>query len=92
MRRQTDTPKRGLVIISTMVVALVLLLPSAVSADGPVQTISYEVEAGDTLWDIAADLTEPGEDIRATVSEIKRSNGLAGSLIVPGQVLTVPAS
>ena len=47
--------------------------------------------AGDTLWDVAADATESGQDVRATVFEIKRLNGLDGSLIHPGQVLLVPA-
>ena len=93
MSRQTTAQTRVLVIISTMVAALVLLLPSAVRASGDAPAaVSYEVEAGDTLWDIAAKVTEPGDDVRATVSDIKRRNGLGSSLIVPGQVLLVPAA
>lgn len=92
MTQQTNAPKRVLVIISTMVAALVLLLPTAVRATGDDPAgVPYEVEAGDTLWDIAAVVTEPGHDVRATISDIKRRNDLASSLIVPGQVLVLPA-
>ena len=87
MTQQTTAPKRVLVIISTMVAALVLLLPTAVGASGDnAAGVPYEVELGDTLWDIAAEVTEPGHDIRSTVSDIKRRNELGSSLIVPGQV------
>jgi LysM repeat protein len=93
MERQTTAPKRVLVIIPTMVAALVLLLPSAVRAgDDGAATVPYEVEAGDTLWEIAAERTAPEEDVRETIFEIKRHSGLSSSLIVPGQVLQVPMS
>jgi LysM repeat protein len=89
--RQTTAPKRVLVIISTMVATLVLLLPSAVRASGDAPAaVPYEVEAGDTLWGIAAEVTEPGQDVRVTIGDIKRRNDLSSSLIVPGQVLLVP--
>jgi LysM repeat protein len=48
------------------------------------------VAAGDTLWALAADLTEPGADVRRVVAEIEQLNGLDGATIYPGQVLTLP--
>ena len=89
------TVSRTMVIISTVVLA-VLLLASSVRAVSPPDAppsdaVEYTVAAGDTLWAIAGRLTGPGEDRRPVVSEIRRVNGLEGSLIHPGQTLLVPA-
>ena len=95
MVRQSNTRARALVIISTTVVALVLLLATAVYAFTglvPAEGVDYRVRAGDTLWDIAADHTEPGGDVRRGVALIQEMNELDGSLIRAGQVLVVPAS
>lgn len=91
MPRYMTAPSRALVIISTIIVALVLLLASSVMAAGPEpDTVTYRVRSGDTLWAIAGDL-EIGSDIRAVVSEIRTLNGLDSSFIVPGQLLELPA-
>jgi LysM repeat protein len=80
-----------LVIISTFVVALVLLLASSVMAAGPEPaTVDYRVQSGDTLWNIAEVVTPDG-DARDMVSQIKRLNDLESSVIYPGQVLAVPS-
>ena len=102
MVRRSNTRARALVIISTTVVALVLLLATAVYAfTGPVPTdgtepgtehgAEYQVRAGDTLWGIAADHTEPGGDVRRGVALIMEMNDLDGSVIRPGELLVVPA-
>jgi Tfp pilus assembly protein FimV len=50
------------------------------------------VHEGDTLWTIA-DAVAPDEgDPGAVVTEIKRLNGLPGSLIRPGSRLYVPSA
>lgn len=90
MLRQKTAPSRVLVIISTIVVALVLLLPSTGHADGVTATTSHQVRAGDSLWTIAETATAPGADVRATIGAIRELNGLEGSVIVPGQRLEVP--
>ncbi len=90
MLRQKTAPSRVLVIISTIVVALVLLLPSTGHADGFDVTATHQVRAGDSLWTIAASVTEPGADVRTTIEAIRELNDLAGSVIVPGQQLEVP--
>lgn len=94
MSRTTTAPSRVLVIISTMVVALVLLLASAVGATGDAPdaapSVLHQVHRGDTLWEIAAEHTPEGDDVRATVDAIKRHNDLSGSLITPGQQLEIP--
>ena len=91
MVRQATTPSRVVVIISTLVVVMVLLLPSTGHADDITATVEHHVVAGDTLWTIADEATPPGEDVRTTIEAIKELNGLADSVIVPGQRLIVPA-
>ncbi len=88
----TNAPKRMLVLLTVLVAASFLLLVSTVRADsGPEATESYVVEAGDTLWEIAGAVTSDGGDVRAAVHDLRRLNGLVGSMIVPGQVIQVPA-
>jgi hypothetical protein len=53
----------------------------------PVRVI--EVGPGDTLYDIAADVAEPGQ-IRAMVHRIQELNSLTGSQIQEGAKLAVP--
>ncbi len=92
MLRQTTAQTRVLVIISTIVVILALLLLSTGSANGAEPAEVYTVESGDTLWDIAEARTPDGADVRITIVEIKQLNDLESSLIVPGQILVVPAA
>ena len=92
MLRQTTAQTRVLVIISTIVVVMALLLLSTGEASGAEQAVPYTVESGDTLWEIADARTPAGHDVRATVVEIRQLNGLASSLITPGQLLIVPAA
>jgi len=49
---------------------------------------AYQVQAGDTLWSIAA--THYGGDPRQGVWAIQRKNNLGGSTLVPGQTLALP--
>ena len=97
MSRHTVIPSRVLIVISTVVVALVLLLASSVMATaGPgealdsFQIAEYEVRAGDNLWNIAGQHTSEGSDVRNTIEAIKRLNQLDSSTIHPGQVLEIP--
>jgi LysM repeat protein len=84
-------PSRFLVIISTVVAALVLLLASSVMAAGPEpETVDYVVRSGDSLWTIAAEIADAGDDVRGLISEIRHLNDLDSSLIIPGQELLVP--
>lgn len=50
---------------------------------------NYEVEQGDTLWNIAK-AHMPNTDPRSVVFEIQQMNGLGNEFIQPGDVLKVP--
>ena len=88
------TVTRTMVIISTVVLA-VLLLASSVRAVSPPDypppdPDEYRVPAAARLGANPGRKPTPGEDRRPVVSEIRRVNGLEGSLIHPGQTLLVP--
>ncbi|MBI2245671.1 MAG: LysM peptidoglycan-binding domain-containing protein [Nocardioides sp.] len=55
----------------------------------PEPTRVVMVGAGDTLWDIAAGLSDDG-DVRAMVDRIQRLNALDSGMVVAGQRLLVP--
>jgi LysM repeat protein len=90
----TGTPARVAVLLTSIAVVLILLLANTVDAHPPSETsgLEYRVQTGDTLWEIAADVTPDGEDIRRIVFEIRDANDLDGSIIFPGQVLQLPVS
>ncbi len=93
MSTTTRAPSRLLVLLVVIAAFSLLLLVSAVQAtDSFLGTEVHEVQAGETLWDIAASIAAPGADVRATVFDLKRLNRLDGAVIQPGQVLAVPAS
>ena len=98
MTISASAPLRFLVLLTSVALALVLLLTGAVVAsanDGtvaPIVTahIEHQVVLGDTLWDIAAEYTVPGDDVRDTIHDIKAANQLPSSVIVTGQILSIP--
>lgn len=70
---------------------LVLVLAWSVlarSSEGAGAGQPYRVQAGDTLWSIAA--SHYGGDPRRGVWAIQRENELGGSALTPGQVLVLP--
>ena len=57
-----------------------------------VETVEYRytAEAGDTVWDLAARVARPEDDVRRIAWEIQRQNGLTDARdLQPGQVLRV---
>jgi nucleoid-associated protein YgaU len=90
------SPIRAAVLLTTVALGVVLLLANAVFAGngepggGTAGWVEHRVVTGDTLWDIAADLTSAGGDVRRTVYDIRQANRLESATIVPGQVLLVP--
>jgi LysM repeat protein len=76
-----------LCVLTVVGVALWALFAHDSGASGPEQR--YRVRPGDTLWSIAA--AHLAGDPRKGVWELQERNGLDATLIVPGQVLTLPS-
>jgi hypothetical protein len=68
-----------------------ILLANASRAAAPVAGPPPVAVVGphDTLWSIAA-RHDPGRSPAAVVAEIRRLNGLAGSVVHPGERLVLP--
>ena len=62
----------------------VLLLPSNNGNDGTTNYITYYVQRGDNLYNLA-------REYNTTVSEIKKLNNLTSDLLSIGQSLFLPA-
>jgi LysM repeat protein len=77
----------GRIVIVLLASALVWAVLARDTGAGPTPR-RYAVRPGDTLWSIAAE--RYGGDPRAGVWRLQRRNGLAGTTIVPGQVLVLP--
>jgi len=58
-------------------------------AGRPVETRTIVVGEGDTLWDIASDIAEPGQT-REMIHYIEELNSLPGPSLMRGQKLAVP--
>jgi nucleoid-associated protein YgaU len=98
MTISASTPTRVVVLLTSISLALVLLLAGAKAAsasDTPVlqavtASVEHTVVVGDTLWDIATVYTDPGDDVRDTIYDIKAANGMPDSIVRTGQVLVIP--
>ncbi len=63
-----------------------------ISETPDMETVTYvaTVEAGDTVWDLAARLATEQDDIRDVVRAIKAQNGITDAAALrPGQTLVV---
>lgn len=68
-----------------------LLIGGAADAEGPPPpTTEYVVNAGDTLWEVAASHASSDVDIRNLVADIKDLSGVESTTIYPGQILRIP--
>ena len=76
-----------MLLVAVAAVVLWALFAGETGASGPER--NYRVKPGDTLWSIA-DRTFPG-DTREGVWELRERNDLGSAVIVPGQVLVLPA-
>ncbi|MFI2752674.1 LysM peptidoglycan-binding domain-containing protein [Cellulomonas sp. P22] len=89
--RLTTRGRWVVAVLSLVVVSLVGLIGTRAVADAPPPALeSYTVMAGDTFWQIAADVAGPGEDVRDVILELVELNGLDGAGLMSGQQILLP--
>ena len=89
-RRARVRRTAGLVVL---IAAAAVFGPKAFAADAtgtPADLDTYTVASGDTLWQIAANLTPQGRDVRETMVEIEDVNALASTQLQAGQQILLP--
>ena len=78
-------------VILAAIVSVFLLIGGPADADAPPPpTEEYVVISGDSLWSIAAERIEAGDDIRVLIADIRTASGLNSSSLHPGQILRIP--
>jgi nucleoid-associated protein YgaU len=85
---------RAVLVLLALLVVVAGVMGGRAVADGPEQATevtTHSVQAGETLWEIAADVAAPGEDVRDVVLSLQELNGLADGSLQAGQVLLLPA-
>ena len=91
--------RRGRLVVLALALVAVLaigfvLASGSVATDRPgtpEPTRVITVDAGQTLWDIAAGLADDG-DVRSMVDHIEHLNALESGMLVVGQRLVVPVA
>lgn len=80
-------------IAATMLATVALVVaPQAFaqgSSEGPA-TDTHVVSQGETLWQIAQEITPAGDDVRETVAVIKSMNMMESATIEVGEQLLIP--
>ncbi|MGD2100807.1 MAG: LysM peptidoglycan-binding domain-containing protein [Acidimicrobiia bacterium] len=78
------------VLLATVCFVFLLVGGAAEAESPPAPAVSYVVQQGDTLWEIAAEHVDVGADVRLLVRAIKERSGITSSALQPGQVLQIP--
>jgi LysM repeat protein len=74
--------------IGVFLAGLMVWAIAAHSSDGAGRPQRYTVKPYDTLWSIAT--SRYGGDPRAAIYRLEERNGLAGTVVHPGQKLVLP--
>ena len=90
----TRRGKLVLGLLGLLALVCVLLLAGAkggASSDyEPTATTTHLVTSGDTMWQVASAVTQPGQDVRDVIYAIQKLNHLDSSSLQVGQVLVIP--
>lgn len=86
----------ALIIVLAILIAMIPAFMS-VKAGSKGSTVTscsvYTIQKDDTLWEIAGEITENGQDVRQTVYNIRKLNNLnEKDELMPGQQIVLPYS
>lgn len=91
--RLTRRGRRAVLGLAVAVSVAVGLSAQSAQAGGPAgatAVTAHTVAAGETLWEIAASVAGPGQDVRDVVDAIAELNGIVGGGLQAGQQVLVP--
>lgn len=88
------TNKKRFIIIICVLISVIISTTVLVTRrpEGKSNEVYQEhlVKYGDTLWDIATDITDGSKDIRRVIFEIKKINDLSTPDLCVGQLIKLP--
>lgn len=96
MKKYRIKSKARFTIFSIIAVLIIVTGVSTILGFNTVNSASMDqykqikVEAGDTIWNIAQEYTEPGEDVRNVVSDICDINEIKADQLKAGMNLIIP--
>lgn len=85
--------KRAIVVVALLAIAVVVG-PQALANDSSapiVESDTYTVASGESLWSIASDISRPSDDVAETVETIQRLNMMDSSALRSGDQILIPA-
>jgi hypothetical protein len=92
--RLTARGRRVLVALAVLVLsASMTAWAVGAVADAPGRALEVQlrtVAPGETLWEYAESVAEPGDDVRDVVADLKELNGLRTTALQVGQVVVLP--
>lgn len=91
--RLTARGRRVVALLSLLLVSAFALIGTKAVAGGPERALevqAYTVAAGDTMWELAAQLAAPGEDVRDVIRELVELNGASSAGLTAGQRILLP--
>ncbi len=75
--------------MSILVFLIVAIFNVSIAKSNEVETITYTVNKGDTLWTIVQEYKASNKDTRQYIYELKRVNNMTTSNIYEGQELKI---
>lgn len=89
-RKKMRTIALGLLVIVIIIAILGFIKPDKIEASEPVKVVAVQIEAGDSLWELADKYDNNTMDLRKYIYIIERFNKLENSVLQPGQTIMIP--
>ena len=77
------------IVVTLIVLTVLALRPSMASVRWEEET--YRVRSGDSLWSISGEYCPDSVDRQEWINKVRKINDIDGSIIYPGQVITILA-